>query len=178
MYNAHGTPILKPVFRKKVFQVQHHFWWKISFWKNSTAMPNLALPARKSVTGVNWCKSFNFLSVQWYIKSYNVFFDFFCCIRTWSIYTTPVTFLWMRSPGTRLAGHVARFKIMLQRIFVWSFLKFFMEFTLSSKYLRKCNRFSIMIVNKLYDWCHWRAWTEAMYKARQTFCLDLFLLVA
>ena len=36
--------------------------------------------------------------------------------------------------------------------------KFFMEFTLSSKYLRKCNRFSIVIINKLHDWCHWRTW--------------------
>ena len=46
------------------------------------------------------------------------------------------------------------------------------------KYSRKCNRFPIMIINKLHDWCHWRMWTEMMYKARQTFCLDLFLLVA
>ena len=32
--------------------------------------------------------------------------------------------------------------------------KFFMEFTLSSKYSKKCNRFSIVIVNQLHDWCH------------------------
>ena len=30
--------------------------------------------------------------------------------------------------------------------------KFFIEFTLSSKYWRKCNRFSIVIINKLHDW--------------------------
>ena len=52
-----------------------------------------------------------------------------------------------------------------------------MEFALSSKYSRKCNKFSIVIVNKLHDWwrCHWQTWTEVMYKARQSFCLDLFL---
>ena len=45
------TPILKPVFRKKVFQC--HSYWKIIFWKNSAEMSNLALPARKSVKGVD-----------------------------------------------------------------------------------------------------------------------------
>ena len=44
------TPILKPVFREKAFQ--RHSCRKIIFWKNLTAMSNLALPARKSVTGV------------------------------------------------------------------------------------------------------------------------------
>ena len=55
--------------------------------------------------------------------------------------------------------------------------KSFMEFALSLKYSRKCNRFSNVIMNKLHDWrSHWQTWTEVMYKARQTFCLDLFLL--
>ena len=45
------TPILKPVFREKAFQ--RHSCRKIIFWKNLTAMSNLALPARKSVTGVD-----------------------------------------------------------------------------------------------------------------------------
>ena len=46
------TPILKPVFRKKN-TFQHHSCQKIIFWKNSAEMSNLALPARKSVTGVD-----------------------------------------------------------------------------------------------------------------------------
>ena len=46
------TPILKPVFReKKAFQ--RHSCRKIIFWENSAEMSNLALPARKSVTGVD-----------------------------------------------------------------------------------------------------------------------------
>ena len=44
-------PILKPVFRKKAFQ--HYSCRKIIIWKNSAEMSNLALPARKSVTGVD-----------------------------------------------------------------------------------------------------------------------------
>ena len=55
VYNAHPcsmhTPILKPVFRKKAFQC--HSCRTIIFWKNSAEMSNLALPARKSVTGVD-----------------------------------------------------------------------------------------------------------------------------
>ena len=55
VYNAHlcimCTPILKPVFRKKAFEC--HSCRKIIFWKNSAEMSNLALPARKSVTGVD-----------------------------------------------------------------------------------------------------------------------------
>ena len=107
---------------------------------------------------------------------------FCCCTIKCNHLHMPVTFLWTRSTGTRLSGHVTRFKMekkrfkmALQRIFAQSFPfqifphlftklknkwvdhtftkpkgKFFMEFTLSSKYSRKCNRFSIMIINKLH----------------------------
>ena len=119
--------------------------------------------------------------------------------RTWSICTTPVTFLRTRSPGTRPAAtwwdsswHCGEdlHNLLYVKCFPHLFKKpknkwidrtstkpkgkFFMEFTLSSKYLRKCN-------SKQVAW-HWQMWTEVMsgvmYKARQTFCLDLFLLVA
>ena len=45
------TPILKPVFRKKC--VSTSFLSKNNFLENSAEMSNLALPAQKSVTGVD-----------------------------------------------------------------------------------------------------------------------------
>ena len=197
MYNAH--PYFEACFQKKK-AFQHHSWHKLTFWKNSAGAKSSSTCTKISYR--SWCKSFTVLSVQWYIKFY-VFLIFFCCFAAaWSnaiICTMPVTFLWTRSPGTRLAA-----TMVLRRRFARSFLfqifphlfkipknkwvdrtstkpkgKFFMEFTLSSKYSRKCNRFSIVIVNKLHDWCHDRQGLKwCTYKARQTFCLDLFLLVA
>ena len=180
VYNVH--PILKPVFWKKAFK--GHSWWKIIFWKNSAEMSNLALPAWKSVTGV----ATNHLMFCLFsdISSFTIFSSFSSAVlllhnRMQSICTMPVTFLWTRSPGTRLAGHMNKiqdgaaknisflFQIFphlfkkpqdkwVDRTFTKPKGKSFMEFALSSKYSRKCNRFSIMIINKLRDW--WR------YKAR------------
>ena len=46
------TPILKPVFRKKSVSTSF-LSKKNNFWKNSAEMSNLALPAQKSVTGID-----------------------------------------------------------------------------------------------------------------------------
>ena len=99
------TPILKPVFRKKA--LQHHSWRKIIFWKNSAEMSNLALPAQKSVTGVDAKHLMSCLFSE--TSSFMMFSSFSSAVLllhdwTWSIYTTPVAFLWTRSPGTRLAA--------------------------------------------------------------------------
>ena len=165
------TLILKPVFRKKAFQ--RYSWWKIIFLKNSAKMSNLGLPAWKSVAGVDanhlmFCLFSDTSSFMMFSSAVLLLHD-----RTWSICTKPVTFLWTSSPGTRLAGHMTWFNLMeWQRIFARSFLfqifphlfkkpkdmwvdrtltkpkgKIFMEFTLSSKYSRKCKIFSIMILN-------------------------------
>ena len=188
------TLILKPIFRKKAFQ--HHSWRKLIFWKNSVEMPNLAWPAQKSVTVLSWCKLFDVLSAQWYIKFYDVssFSSAVLLLHdwTWSSCTTPVTCLWMRSPETRLAAtwkdsrwrceedlhdFKKKRKKRVDRTSAKPKGKFFMEFTLSSKYSRKCK-----IFNRDYKqgaWLKpWQTWTEVMYKARQIFCVDLFLLVA
>ena len=53
--------------------------------------------------------------------------------------------------------------------------KFFMEFTLSSIYLRKCNRYSIMIVNKLHDW--WQMGTDRCEQKWWTKLDKLFVLI-
>ena len=83
VYNAHPcimcTPILKPVFRKKVFQ--HYSCWKIIIWKNSAEMSNLALPAWKSVTGVDanhlmFCLFSDTSSFTW---RFLCFLLLFCC---------------------------------------------------------------------------------------------------
>ena len=57
----------------------------------------------------SWCKSFNVLSVQWYIKFYMTFSLFSSAVlllhdRTWSICTTPGKNFWTRSSGTRLVA--------------------------------------------------------------------------
>ena len=97
-----------------------------------------------------------------------------------------------------------RFKMALRRTFARSFLfqifphlfkkpkdkwvdrtftkpkgKSFMEFALSSKYSRKCNRFSIGIVNKLHDWwiCHWRTWTDSLKWCTKLHVDKLFVLI-
>ena len=91
------------------------------------------------------CKSFNVLSVQWYIKFYDVFFVFFCCFAAArsnaTICTTPVTFLWTRSPGTRLAGHVNKIQDGAAK-------KIFMIFSLSnlSAFVQKKQKISEWIV--------------------------------
>ena len=51
VYNAH--PYFEACFQKKTKTFQHHSCQKIIFWKNLAEMSNLALPARKSVTGVD-----------------------------------------------------------------------------------------------------------------------------
>ena len=53
--------------------------------------------------------------------------------------------------------------------------KFFMEFTLSSIDLRKCNRYSIMIVNKLHDW--WQMGTDRCEQKWWTKLDKLFVLI-
>ena len=189
VYNAHlcimCTPILKPVFRRKAFQ--HHSWRKLIFWKNSAEMPNPALPAWKLVTGVDanhlmFCLFSDTSSFMMFSSSVLLLHD-----RTWSICNNTCNIFMNKESWNSTCCHVIRFKMALQRRFAWSFLfqifprlfkkpknkwvdhtsskpkgKFFMEFTLSSKYSRKCNRFSTMIVNKLHDW---QTWTEVMYKA-------------
>ena len=142
-------------------------------------MSNLAQPARKSVTGVDanhlMCCLFSDTS------SFMMFSSFSSAVLllhdwTWSICTTPGIFLGTRSSGTRLAAtwYNSRWHCEGDLHDLFSFKsfcicsknqknkwvdrtstkpkgKFFIEFTLSSKYWRKCNRFSIVIVNKLHD---------------------------
>ena len=50
MYNGH--PYFEASFQKKK-AFQWHSWWKIIFWKNLAETSNPALPARKSVAGVD-----------------------------------------------------------------------------------------------------------------------------
>ena len=124
-YNAHPCimciPILKPVFRKKSVST--------SFLKKTNFLEKFSRNAKSSSTCTkisyrSWCKSFNVLSVQWYIKFYDVFFIFFCCFAA------------ARS----------------NEIHLHNTCNIFMN--KSWKYQRKCNRFSIAIANKLHDWCH------------------------
>ena len=100
VYNAHPfimrTPILKPVFREKKKAFQCHSCRKIIFWKNSTEMSNLALPARKSVTGVDANHLIFCLFSD--TSSFMMFSSFSAAVllmhdRTRSICTTTVTFL-------------------------------------------------------------------------------------
>ena len=55
----------------------------ISFLTKTNFLENFSRNAKSSSTCTkisyrSWCKSFNVLSVQWYIKFYDVFFVFFC----------------------------------------------------------------------------------------------------
>ena len=92
MYNAH--PYFEACFqKKKAFQC--HSCRKIIFWKNSTEMSNLALPARKSVTGVDANHLIFCLFSD--TSSFTMFSSFSAAVlllhdRTQSICTTPVTF--------------------------------------------------------------------------------------
>ena len=103
MYNAH--PYFEACFQKKTFQ--RHSCQKIIFWKNSAEMSNLSLPARKSVTGVDanhlmfclFSDTLSFVMFSSFSSAVLLLHD-----RTGSICTMPVTFLWTRSPGTRLAA--------------------------------------------------------------------------
>ena len=99
VYNVHlctmHTPILKPVFRKKK-AFQHHSCRKIIFWKNSAEMSNLALPARKPVTGVDanhlmfclFSDTSSFMMFSLFSAAVLLLHD-----RTRSVCLTPVTFL-------------------------------------------------------------------------------------
>ena len=114
VYNAHPcimhTPILKPVFRRKKnvstsFLTKNNFLEKFSRNVNSSSTCTCTKISYRS-----WCKSFNVLSDQWYIKFYDVFFISSAVLllhdRMRSIGTTPVAFSGMRGPRTRLVGHV------------------------------------------------------------------------
>ena len=100
VYNAH--PHFEACFHKRAFQ--RHSCRKIIFWKNSTEISNLAIPARKPVTGVDanhlmFCLFSDTSCFMMFSSAVLLLHD-----RTRSICTTPVTFLWTRSPGTRLAA--------------------------------------------------------------------------
>ena len=123
-----------------------------------------------------WCKLFNVLSVRWYIKSYDVFFVFFCCFTAAQSNAIHLcNFEWGDLERTRcsLAGHVTRFK-MAENICAkkpqdkwvdWTFPKpkgkFFVEITLSSKCSWKRNRFSIVIMN-IWD-SKWITYLELLF---------------
>ena len=85
------------------------------------------LPLRRTVVGVDW-RFDNLSGSHWWWLPF----------RLSKRQSTPTTVLLRTTLQTRTITQTTT--------------KFFMEFTLSSKYSR--NRFSIMIVNKLHDWCH------------------------
>ena len=93
-------------------------------------MSNLALPAQKSVTGVDANHLMFCLFSDGAVKEdlFDLFsFKYFCiCSKNQNISESDHT-------STKPKG------------------KFSMEFTFSSKHSRKCNRFSIVIVKKLHD---------------------------
>ena len=189
VYNAH--PHFEACFHKKAFQ--RHSCRKIIFWKNSAEMSNLAIPARKSVTGVDanhlmFCLFSDTSCFMMFSSAVLLLHD-----RTRSICTTLVAFLWRRSPGTRLAAtwedslwrceedlhdffyfksfricsknyKISEWIVLLQSLKENSSWNLLCHRNTSLKYSRKCNRFLIVIVNKLHDWCHWhwRTWTKVM----------------
>ena len=73
------------------------------------------------------CKLFNVLSVQWYIKFYDVFFIFFCCFAAENNWTRPFAqhlqhFYEQGVLELDLLATWTRFKMVLRRIFSRSFL--------------------------------------------------------
>ena len=76
------TPILKSVFRKK--SISKSFLSKNNFLGKFIRNVKSSSTCTK-ISYRSWCKSFNVLSIQWYIKFYDVFFVFFCCFAAaWS----------------------------------------------------------------------------------------------
>ena len=99
VYNAH--PHFEACFQEK--SVSTSFLTKTNFLEKFSRNAKSSSTCTK-ISYRSWCKSFNVLSVQWYIKFYDVFFVFFCCFAAARLNMLPVTCLWMRSPGTRLAA--------------------------------------------------------------------------
>ena len=75
MYNAH--PYFEACFQKEK-NVSMSFLMKNNFLEIFSRNVSSSSICTK-ISYRSWCKSFNVLSDQWYIKFYDVFFVFFCC---------------------------------------------------------------------------------------------------
>ena len=115
------TPILKPVFRKK--SVSMSFLTKKNFLDKFSRNVKSSCTCAK-ISYRSCCKSFNVLSVQWYIKFYDVFFVGFCCfVAARSNATICTTHFYERGVlELDLLATWTRFKMALRRIFSRSFL--------------------------------------------------------